>query len=462
MDDSNTIPGFDFVLDPFGQQSSLNIYTQLTSCYSLPDTVSYPDLIDVLQDGLRRLSANYPWVAGQIVKTRTNEDDDSGTFRIIPSDVLPHLAVQDLREDASTPTMAQIKEARFPFSMLDETVVAPINTFPDPSMSPIPVFAMQATIVNGGFLLTFLAHHQVMDMTGLGQIMHLLSKACYGESYTEEEFLVGNLTRHNIIPLLDDDWKPTTVAQDEKETAPQVKPSNNEDEAPPPPSCSWMYLSFGPDQLAAIKSMVLEAIEDSSTVFVSTDDSLSAFIWQTVARIRLARFGPTKKSTFARAVNPRRFLDIPVTYPGLVQNMTYHTRTLQELTDGSLGEIASNLRAAVDPRTSTLGHDTRALATMLDRAPDKSKLSVTSALDLSSDIMLSSWAKVESYDLDFNLGLGKPEAVRRPQFTPVESLVYLMPKKADGEIVVGLCLRDEDLNRLRADEELTKFASFIG
>ena len=56
------------------------------------------------------------------------------------------------------------------------------------------------------------------------------------------------------------------------------------------------------------------------------------------------------------------------------------------------------------------------------------------------DIMLSSWAKLDCYELDFNLGLGKPDSVRRPQFAPVESLIYLMPKTLDGEIVVGICL----------------------
>lgn len=34
-------------------------------------------------------------------------------------------------------------------------------------------------------------------------------------------------------------------------------------------------------------------------------------------------------------------LGIPLTYPGLVQNMTYHTYTLQQLIDSPLGTIAS-------------------------------------------------------------------------------------------------------------------------
>lgn len=142
--------------------------------------------------------------------------------------------------------------------------------------------------------------------------------------------------------------------------------------------------------------------------------------------------------------------------------MTYHTHTLQKLVEEPLGGVASQLRSAVDPKTSNLGNSTRALATLINRAPDKSIISVTAALDLSTDIILSSWAKLDCYELDFGLGLGKPEAVRRPRFEPVESLIYLMPRTLDGEITVGLCLRDEDLERLRADEDFARYGSYVG
>ena len=119
--------------------------------------------------------------------------------------------------------------------------------------------------------------------------------------------------------------------------------------------------------------------------------------------------------------------------------------------------MASRLLGAADPNTSSLAYDARALATLINRAPDKSVVSLTVVLDLSVDIMLSSWASIDCWGLDFNLGLGKPEAVRRPQFVPVESLIYLMPRMLDGEVAVALCLRQEDLERLRADEQFAMY-----
>ena len=142
--------------------------------------------------------------------------------------------------------------------------------------------------------------------------------------------------------------------------------------------------------------------------------------------------------------------------------MTYHTFTLQKLVEEPLGGVASQLRSAVEPKTSTLAYDTRALATVLYRATDKSIVSFGATLDLSVDIMISSWAQLDCYELDFNLGLGKPECVRRPQFTPFESLIYLMPRTLDGEIAVAICLRDEDMERLRKDEEFAKYGTYVG
>ena len=71
-------------------------------------------------------------------------------------------------------------------------------------------------------------------------------------------------------------------------------------------------------------------------------------------------------------------------------------------------------------------------------------------------------ARENFYELDFNLGLGKPESVRRPRFFPVESSGYILPRRLDGELVVVVCLRDEDMERLRMDEEFAKYGKYIG
>jgi hypothetical protein len=37
----------------------------------------------------------------------------------------------------------------------------------------------------------------------------------------------------------------------------------------------------------------------------------------------------------------------------------------------------------------------------------------------------------------------------------------LIPKSLDGEIAVAVCLRDEDMERLKADEEFARHGTYI-
>ena len=449
------------ILNVFGQQTSVDVYTQICFCYSLADASSHSAIISKLTNGLKRLTASFPWIAGQVVNEGASEGN-SGVFKIKSLEDIPYLVVKDLRHDGSMPTMDTLRQAGFPISMLDESIIAPRRTIPgtadEPESDTKPVFALQANFVTGGLLLTFVSQHNVMDMAGQGQMTDLLSKSCRDEQFSNEELSSGDLFRHNIIALLDQSYKPGL------ELARQLlKPTNEQSAAipPPPPKCIWTYIVFQSTSLTTLKSLASSS-NNLATAYISTDDVLSAFLWQSILRARIPRLKSTVESTFARAVDARRYLNIPQTYAGLVTNMVYHTFALQELIEKPLGDVASLLRMAVDPETSSLGYDTRALATILDRSVDKSVVSVTASIDPSTDVMLSSWAKMDFYELDFGLGLGKPESLRRPQFTPFEGLLYLMPRAPNGEIAVAMCLRDEDMARLKADQEFAKYGRYVG
>ncbi|KAF9532140.1 transferase family-domain-containing protein [Crepidotus variabilis] len=444
----------EYEMDLQGQQSSLQIYTQLCLCYPIKILTAHTAIVDILNNGLERLSAGFPWLAGQVVNEGASAHS-TGIFKIKSLERTPRLVVKDLRNDPAAPTMESLRQAKFPFKMLDESIVAPHRTLPDSSTSDSPVFLVQATFIIGGLLLTFVGQHATMDITGQGQIIRLFSTACRKEPFTPEELSIGNLPRRTIIPLLDDSYKPGLEVDHQIVKPPFPAPPSTE----PLPTSTWAYFIFTHTSLAALKSLATETLTSG---FISTDDALTAFIWQSILRARLPRLSPTIDVTLARAIDPRRYLNIPQTYPGVVQNMTYHTYPLRKLVDEPLGSIAAELRSVLDFKTSKIGFNTSALATLIDRTSNKTTINVTASLDLSKDIMLSSWAKVECRDLDFSLGLGKPECVRRPRFDPVESLLYLTPKAGDDEIAAGLCLRDEDMQRLKVDKEFVKYGTYIG
>lgn len=441
-------------LDILGQQPLLNkLYTQITLCFSRPDGIADEDIIRNLTSGLERLAHSTPWVAGKVERNEGERSCDCD-YTMVPWEEAPRLVVKDLRNDSSMPSMEQLRTAHFPMKHLYESQLSPCKTLSFAADMTPYVFIVQVTFITDGLLLTFVAQHNTMDMVGQGEVIRLLSKACRGEQFSREEMANVNASRHNVVPFLDDSWKPGPELDCQT-----MRPEFGH--RPPPPKCTWAYFGFSPDSLASLKSVASKDVTGSSG-YVSTDDTLSAYIWQCVTRVRLVRLEPTATSTFARAVDVRQYLGAAPTYTGVLQNMTYNTLSVSDAVSLPLGMMASHLRESLDPETSQMAYRTSGLATVLRRSSDKTKMSFTAAIDPSTDISFSSWAKINLYDLDFNLGLGKPEAVRRPGFDPVESLMYIMPRRSDGELVVGICLRDEDMAGLRADEEFMRYSTYIG
>lgn len=453
-------------LDILGTQPTLHkLYTQISSVYPVSDPSAHHHIINTLRNGLVRLAESFPWLSGNVINEGAGEGV-TGEFRITPTTETP-LVVKDLRTDPSAPTMDSLRKARFPFTMFDENVIAPCMTInlPESSVGLVantgPVFAVQVNFVSGGLILTFVGQHNVMDMTGQASLINLLSKACYNLPFSDEELSIGNMDKSKSVPLLGDSWEPGPEL-DNQIIKPSPKPTSDDTNPSEAPSISsWRYVEFSAASLQALKFLAIET-KDPEYAFISTDDTLCAFIWKCVSRAREYRLEPGTLSTFARAVDARQCLGLPSTYPGLLLNMTYNKYSFQNLNHQPLGIIASQLRRQLDPKVRDLAHDTRALATFLNRSVDKSKVVITAAVDVSSGMSLSSWARVNLYDLDFNLGLGKPEAVRRPRFYPVESLMYIMPKSLNGDLAVALCLRDEDWEHLNDDEEWKKYATYIG
>ncbi|ROV97351.1 hypothetical protein VMCG_06910 [Cytospora schulzeri] len=221
----------------------------------------------------------------------------------------------------------------------------------------------------------------------------------------------------------------------------------------------WAYLAFPSISLSSLKSLATKTL--FSETFVSTDDVLTAFIWQAITRTRQARLQQQQRdssspaTTLTRNVDVRRHFGLPSTYPGLVTTASSHTYPADELVSSrDLGSIASGLRAALN--RDSLVRSTRVQATAISRDQDaEAKKSIAATSDPCLDVRVSSWAKEDFYDLDFGPLLGRPEVVRRPRFVDGarEGLVYFIPKNRDGEIVVGLCLRGDDVERLKGSGE---------
>ncbi|CAK7199201.1 hypothetical protein SEUCBS139899_001874 [Sporothrix eucalyptigena] len=442
----------------FGQQAGMQIYTQITYVFEAKE--DRKTTIATLEAGLARLVKAFPWLGGQILTTNGRRH-----FAPLPNGPAP-LVVKD-----APLSLDELRSAGYPFRLLDESVVSPRRTLPSPEEpEDKPVLLVQATFIEGGFLLTVVAHHAAMDMAGQAAVIRWLAKGCRGESYSENDLAIGNCDRLQFIDLLGDDeggQDPFALIPEQVIQPPPAAPAASATSPPSPPPSSWSYFAFDRTALAALKKGATATLPATAkTSFVSTNDALTAFLWQSIVRARRGRLeasaSPPAPSTLARAIDIRRFFGISPEAPSLLQNMTIHTEPVARVAEAPLGELASDLRTAILDE-DRLRERTRALATAFIRFPEKSLSSVSfvgSVDTAGGGLMLSSWTLAPDFRQDF--GVGHPVAVRRPQFTPVESLAYLMPADADGTVVAGLCLREADRTWLEKDGLFSKHGRYVG
>ncbi|KAK7991820.1 trichothecene 3-O-acetyltransferase [Apiospora saccharicola] len=307
-------------------------------------------------------------------------------------------------------------------------------------------------------------------MAGQAQMIRLLAMACRGESFTTEEVSTGNMSRRDILlPLLsvsdEEILKGSREAtaylaknKNEQANTPSTAGDRPEEQRhPPPTSIRWSTFVFPAPALQALKAAVSATIPppaqeggEERVPFISTDDALSALLWQSITR----------------------------------------TFDVASLANKPLGAVAASLRARLRPdevRDGIRAHATKLAANTQGgvgvRVRVSSNTNNNHGLGPLTGVNLSSWAKEPCYDFDFGevamdsgeggeggssklpgLVLGRPAVVQRPVFTDDawEGVVYLMPRRPDGEIAVLACLREEDMERMREDRELAKYGRHVG
>ena len=439
-------------LDVLGQNSRLNgLYTQL--CFMFPldtsDPASTETIGTFLQEGLESLTENVAWVGGRVIKT------NSGHREIQVSGSTPSLTVKLL--ETELPTYQCMRQAGFPFSILDEKVMAPRPTLPGLDENDTPVFMVQANFVQGGVLLVFNAQHSCMDLRGQAQMIELFAQACRGQDFSPKQLEVANMTEYRLTP-------PSGASSTEQGSVHAddgPKPLQQRYDLQDRGQSRWSYFAFSAANLRRLKKL---ATADKFCDFISTDDALSALLCQASLRCCKARLSSTDVvSTFERQVDARKHVGAPHAYMGNMVFKSCVKLRIADVDDMSLGQIASHLREALSPEP-TIECQMRVAAEKAQAAmknEGQTQASTRQSLAL-ADFKLSSWAQEKCYEVDFGDRLGFPEAVRRPSFEAWEGLSYFMPRTRNGDIFVAVCLNDGDLGMLREDKEFCGFGAFIG
>ena len=465
----NTMDDLARYQDVIGQLARLKTYTHLLLCFPIPDSLSKDTVIKSLETAALKLTANFPWLASKVVNEGAGPGN-SGVFKLAPCPLFaaPNaiLRVKDCSDVCASYT--EIAKARGPLPMLDGRILGPVKAFPEmyqeTESKPAPVIVIQANFIQGGLLMDTATQHNFIDGGGLFQCMRLFAKALRGEEFSDVEIQQGNRDRRNLIPLLGPNeplldhshLKRPPLSMDERQQ--QQAPVN------PRPPAAWYCFRFPASKLAQLKALANDDISrepfDPSIPFVSTNDAVSAFCWKRVGAVRLnRRQRPDDFSKFSRAMDVRRAMQVPKEYMGQMGYNATCRLTFRDLEKASLGTTASILRKTV--KEVNTEYSARSWVTFIANEPDKSTIMFGGAFNPDTDIGLSSLAHVELHSAEFGV-LGKPELVRRPNFLPLESCVYLWAQTAAGDLDVLMCLNEADVNALKRDREWQESAEFIG
>lgn len=207
---------------------------------------------------------------------------------------------------------------------------------------------------------------------------------------------------------------------------------------------------FSAASINALKKMASDTSKFVEGItFVSSNDTLTSFIWKRIAAIRLRRMvDPNASSKFVRAVDVRPTMGVPNEYMGHMVYNTFTTLTMREVDELPFPTLVSLMRKNLQEDVNE--YAVRSFVTLLDRTPDKTTIMYGGEMQPDTDVAFTSLAQSDLYNVSFG-ALGKPALLRRPNFIPRTTTSMIFPKAPDGSLDVMVCLSEDDLDQLKAD-----------
>ncbi|CAD0085706.1 unnamed protein product [Aureobasidium vineae] len=442
--------------DVLGQWPQLKTYNHGSALYKA-EGIPRENIIREWEAAADILTAQIPWLVERVVHDGV-APGNTGQFYTAPwPSHLPPNRLLRLKDCSDLlPSYQELHDSQLPIQSLDGRIVCPTPGFPLPyneeEMGPAPACIIQLNFIQDGVIVTFSNHHNVMDGTGLFNVIGMMALLLEGKALPQECIEQGNRDRATVVPLYPDDVPIKDHSYLNAITLP-----------PPPvtaPMAKWLAVKFKKGALSPLKALASDPTGfDKDVKFISSGDAVSALYWKILAGIRVQQgMDPSARTKFSRAIDARSAVKVPTTFMGqMVHSVpTYYTH--QELIDLPLSTIASALRKDLD--TTNNEYSVRSYATFIARQPDKTKLMYTGPFNRQTDIASSSMAQA-SLVLKFGL-LGMPEFIRRPNLFPIPGTLYFYPPDAAGDLNLHVCLRDFEVQALQDDPIWGQAAEIVG
>jgi trichothecene 3-O-acetyltransferase len=444
-------------------------YIRMCLAFKLPDPCQLSQVVEKLNNFIRKLVDAKPYLSGWVVAV-DNPGVRYGLLEVRFSDTdfleYPGISVKHLSEHDVPLTYDDLCMQHLPPSKIQPDVVSALGESADETRAP--VFRVQINVVQGGIIVAFYLHHCVSDGTGMDM---LISGSVLNDAYTFHRNLDAG--QHDVMGLtlrLDQfaeqqshfrnelSWSNPNQINTRHLKCRMVHPEDAPVQPPRPPGRGLVF-SIPLDKLAELKARLMQHCGDDG--YVSRNDTLMALIWHGMTRARAGSLTDrpnVKKSRLNIPVNIRTKLikHHPESYFGSAVDFGSAEMTLEHLADMSevsMTNTALAIRKAILSVDEAYIRQAIALATYPNPSYDVRDLQ-GSNMDRAdgADMYITSWEKLTLYDAQCEMGVGKPDWVRKPWSRDPGSCIIYPLKPGEDYVEAVIQMTAEDMGRLLVDQ----------
>lgn len=445
----------------------------VTCTYRLDDGADKNTILSNICEGLRRLLGEYRFLAGAL------HEPESGArpfVRLTTSHASFDVHIQDVTiTDPDFPSFDQLKTQHFPHSQLDRMLPELL----EPSLASelgegYPAMVVQLNLIRGGLIMGVAIHHLLVDARGLDLLL---------ARWAIHTRFVSDPSRYPPpTPLQHRDLNPAILMKSVSNAA------TNTVDYRESPVASLKYSPGGlpapqipltvvdqhiwhipASKLALLKASAAPKPDDDTQQWVSTNDCITALMWQAVTRSRLAAHGIESPYDDTRLIALQNSLDvrgafkgsggIPQAYAGNVVMFSKAEMPLCQLVR------PEGFRAAAVKVRDSVGNY-RSWATVqramewIAACPRGSDVEMDVAVIGGLDVVTTSWRVLKAYD-QADFGFGPLMGLRWAARSAIDGYCFLYPTRpgsADEGAEIYLALEKGCMERLLLDEELGRWA----
>ncbi|KIV89072.1 hypothetical protein PV10_08682 [Exophiala mesophila] len=454
------------------EQCMPRAYIRICLSYRMPDTTPYSDVVQRLNNFIRKTVDAKPYLAGHVVAAG-NSDSRVGAveIRFSEQDYLDYtgVSVRHLTWDEVPYTYDQLDSMHLPPSVIKPDLVSALTESADDDRAP--VFRVQANFVQGGVIVSFYLHHCISDGTGISL---LLSGSVLKDDFRFVRYLDTNGQDSPSLSM-----RLATFANYKSVVRKELSWSNHNQissrqlrcrilnsgapEVKPPVKGRGCVVAFSLRELDRLKTM-LEDHEHST--FMTSNDVLQALLWHSMMKARIPSLASSTTVTTSKLLIPTNIRNrlrnrLPDHYFGAAIDFASAQMPLDEISRDDISTLvkaAKEIRRAINNVDEPYIRQAITVSMFADVNCDVRDLQASN-MDRSNgaDMYITSWEKLEGYESTLGLELGQPDWVRKPWSRDPGSCIVLPFDARKDYLEVVIQMTEADMERLLEDQNFRSY-----